>query len=187
VGRAGEAAGKQELVGPQAGCRNPGADRLSGLLRQLEPDWLTGLALNHRRSGEDTTGAGDIPDAEVHEITSAQLAVDGEIEQGEIPNPLGDLQPDADGPGLLEFERRFRSDQPALFQDLGRLTVCCVCSACTIWSPWLFRSHESARPRQRSIYDPQPPFGSGTISAALWRGADITDALHPGPAARRPL
>jgi hypothetical protein len=53
VWRLGEAARKQELIGPQAGCLNPGSDRLSGLPRQLEPGWLAGLALNDGRSGDD--------------------------------------------------------------------------------------------------------------------------------------
>ena len=42
-----------------------------------------------------------------------QLAVDREIEEGEVSDPVLDLQPNAHRPDFLELERRFLPDQLA--------------------------------------------------------------------------
>src|SRR5262245_33261314 len=53
-------------------------------LRQLEPDGTAGLALPHGGAvNRVAVGCYDI-DAECDQVTAAQLAVDGEIEQREV-------------------------------------------------------------------------------------------------------
>ena len=42
---------------------------------------------------------------------SSKLAVDGQIEEGQIPGSLCNLKPYSDGPDISESERSFLSDQ----------------------------------------------------------------------------
>jgi hypothetical protein len=44
----------------------------------------------------------DIADAQPHQITGSELAVDREVEHGELSDPPRELQADADGPDVLE-------------------------------------------------------------------------------------
>jgi hypothetical protein len=62
----------------------------------------------------------DVTDLQPDEITSAQLAVDTKVEQREISRAAKQLEPDADGPDLSQFERRLLANQLAL---VPRFTV----------------------------------------------------------------
>src|SRR5690242_7178873 len=43
-----------------------------------------------------------------NQVAAAQLAIDSEVEQRQIPDKLSQLQPGADSPDLLHFQRRLR-------------------------------------------------------------------------------
>jgi hypothetical protein len=45
-----------------------------------------------------------------HQVASAQLAVDGEVEQREFAGSMIQLQPYADCPDLLQFQRWLLAD-----------------------------------------------------------------------------
>jgi hypothetical protein len=45
----------------------------------------------------------DIVDPEAHQIAAAQLAVDGEVEQCELPRSMIQLQPNPDSPDLFQL------------------------------------------------------------------------------------
>jgi len=84
------------------------------LLRDLELDGTLRLFLH-----DDDTGGDPIPVTEVahphfDEIACPELAVDGQIEEGKIPNAVRDLQPYSDRPDFLEFERGPLADELAL-------------------------------------------------------------------------
>jgi hypothetical protein len=49
-----------------------------------------------------------------HQVAPAQLAVQRQIEKGEFPNSLGELEADADCPDLLEAQRWLLAYQLAL-------------------------------------------------------------------------
>ena len=70
---------------------------------------------------------GYLPDSELHEIATAELAVAGEVEQHEVLSPARELQPNADRPDFLAREGALRSDQFALIPgsnpDNGLLRV----------------------------------------------------------------
>jgi hypothetical protein len=51
-------------------------------------------------------------------VACSQLAVDGQVEQGEVAHPVGDLQPHAHGLDLLELQGRFLSDELAFVPGL---------------------------------------------------------------------
>lgn len=100
---------------------DPCVNRLTGLLGQLEAHRLPGLALEHRGSTQDMPAVGDIRDAKAHQIARPKLAVDGDVEQDEISNPLRHLQPDAHDPNFLEPEGWLLPDQLPLVP--GGITV----------------------------------------------------------------
>ena len=64
--------------------RDPGADRVPGLLGNLELDRSLGLLLHDDRTGGDPTALDDIVDAQPDQIAATQLAVDGQVEQGKV-------------------------------------------------------------------------------------------------------
>lgn len=43
----------------------------------------------------------DVANSKIHEVAAEQLAVNREIEHGEIPHLMGALQMEPDGPDLL--------------------------------------------------------------------------------------
>lgn len=59
---------------------------------------------------------GDILHPEAHEITGSELAVDGQVEQGQIAQPPSQLKSDPNRPDLLELERWLGPDQASPFQ-----------------------------------------------------------------------
>ena len=54
-----------------------------------------------------------IRNSEIHEVTAAKLAVDGELEQREVPGPASDSPPYADRPDFFELEGRPRPEHSA--------------------------------------------------------------------------
>jgi hypothetical protein len=53
----------------------------------------------------------DIAHAQLHQSTSAKLAVDRQVEQSKIPTSTRNLQTHADRPNFLELERRLLPDE----------------------------------------------------------------------------
>ncbi len=92
--------------GPQVGI-----DRLAGLVSQLEADRPAGLPLAHRGAVERVAVGGDVLDPQGDDITPAQLAVQGDIGQGQVPLLPSQLQVGPDGPDVLRLERRFRASR----------------------------------------------------------------------------
>ena len=75
-------AAEQELSG--MATRHPQilVDVLPGLLGQIEPDGPACLLLAHGRAVHGVAVGRHVIDPDRYDITAAQLAVDGEIEQG---------------------------------------------------------------------------------------------------------
>jgi hypothetical protein len=99
---------------------DPGRDRLAGLLGQCEPDWLAGLSLLDRGSRQGAIFVSDVTHPESDQIATAQLAVDGDVEQREVPRSLCNLKADSDCADLSELEGWLLSRDLPLFQG-GRL------------------------------------------------------------------
>ena len=88
---------------------DPRRNGLARLLAQLEPHGTGGLLLDHSGAGENMVAVRDIAHPQGHQIASAQLAVDGQVAQ-----PLAELQPDADRPDFLELQRWLLTNQSPL-------------------------------------------------------------------------
>jgi hypothetical protein len=68
--------------------RDPGGDRVSCLLGNLELNGSPGLRLHDNRARRDSTALHDIMDTKPNQIASAQFAVDGEVEQCEFARSM---------------------------------------------------------------------------------------------------
>ena len=79
---------KEELLRFEMGIRDPGSDRVSCLLGDLELHRSLGLRLHDNRARRDSTALHDIMDTKPNQITSAQFAVDGEVKQGEFARSM---------------------------------------------------------------------------------------------------
>ena len=89
-------------------------NRLAGLFGDLEPYRPAGFLLADRRSLNGVPVRGDVLDFESDDIATAQLAVDGEIEQRQVALAVCHLELGADRPDVFWPERRFGSGQLAL-------------------------------------------------------------------------
>jgi hypothetical protein len=57
---------------------------------------------------------GDVADPERYEIATPELAIDGQVEKGEIAHSALEVQLRSDCPDVLGLQRRLRPDQLAL-------------------------------------------------------------------------
>jgi len=98
---------KEEPAAYECVIGEPIADCCLGLFGDLKLDWPAGLSLNDAGAVSYLAANANVVDAQPHEVATAQLAVDGEIEQCEVaPTPLK-LEPNADCPDLLRFQGAF--------------------------------------------------------------------------------
>ena len=59
-----------------------------------------------------------VPNAQLHEVTAAKLAIDAQVEQRKIPSAALYLEPDADGPDVLYLKWRLLADKLSLVPRL---------------------------------------------------------------------
>src|SRR3954470_2084802 len=88
----GGTAGEQELARAFAGGLEIVIDRLAGLLAQFKSDRSAGFLLPDRCAIRRVSASGDILDPDGDDITAAKLAVDREIEHGEVAGAAFDLE-----------------------------------------------------------------------------------------------
>src|SRR6266700_2470984 len=120
VRRLRHTARKEELLRLQAGGRDPGTDRVPRLFGDLELHRPLRLLLHDNRAWGDMTALEHIADVKPDQVAPAQLAVDGEIEQGEFPGSMIQLQSNPYGPDLLQLQRWLLADQLPLFHGTTR-------------------------------------------------------------------
>ena len=72
-----------------------------------------GFLLNHDGAVTDAPAGNYIADPHPDHVTAAELAVDGEVEQRSVAQSPLLVEPEANGPDLLLFQRPLRTNQPA--------------------------------------------------------------------------
>lgn len=72
------------------------------------------MILNYGSALLDLAGCHNIHDLHPNQIATAQLAVDGQVEECKITMVLGKLQPNSDCPDMFWLQRPFLTDDPAL-------------------------------------------------------------------------
>ena len=86
---------------------------LAGLFGDLEADRTPGFLLPHGGSLHGVAMRRNVLDLQAHHIATAELAVDGEIEQSKVAHLALHLQPGANGPDVLGLQGRFRANELA--------------------------------------------------------------------------
>ena len=71
----------------------PVPDRCSGRFGDFEPDRSTGLPLDHSGTVSHLATDANVVDLQPYKVAAPQLAVDGEIEQGEVALTVLQLKP----------------------------------------------------------------------------------------------
>ena len=105
---------EQEVLGPQARLLDPPLHGLAGHAGDLELNRALRLVLHHDGPGRDLVPVTDVPDSQADQVAASQLAVDAQVEQRELTNPVLHLQADAQRPDVLGLERRLLADDLAL-------------------------------------------------------------------------
>ena len=70
--------------------------------------------LNDGRAVPGCGVVAELADAQLHEVTAALLAIDSEVEQGQVADPALTLKVEANGSDLLGLEGRLGTDKGSL-------------------------------------------------------------------------
>jgi hypothetical protein len=117
-----KAAREQVLLGPKLGTGYPIADRRPGLLGDLELDRPGRFLLDHGSTVPYLRSDTYVLHSEPHEVATAQLAVDRDIKQCQVPATVFKLESDADRPDLFWFERTLLADEAPLVPGVSSKT-----------------------------------------------------------------
>jgi hypothetical protein len=113
------ASGEQELAGLPVRYAQVVVEGLARLFRQFEPDWAASFLLPDSRAVETVPIRGDVIDAHRHDVAASKLAVDREVEQGEIACSSFNMQFRSYRPDMAGPKRRLGSDELALVPRLA--------------------------------------------------------------------
>jgi hypothetical protein len=86
-------------------------DGLAALFGDFKADRTPGFLLPNGGSLHCIAMGRDVLDFQAHDIATAKLAVDGEIEQSEVADLVLHLQSGADRPDVLGLQGRFRANK----------------------------------------------------------------------------
>ena len=109
-----EASWPKKLLTEHPGVLQPNRNRLPSTFGQFESDWLLRFTLQDGSALLDLACCKYVCHFEPNEITSAQLAIDGGVEQYEISVVLGNFKSDSDGANMLRHQWSLLSDQMTL-------------------------------------------------------------------------
>src|SRR5690606_13177208 len=84
----------------------------SRLFSDFELNWRAGLALADHSARAHLIALHHVLDAQVHEVASTKLAVDRQIEERQIADPMRYLQSHADRPNFTRLQRRLLARHP---------------------------------------------------------------------------
>ena len=99
---------------------DPCGYRIPRLLGDLELHWSLCFLLHDNRAAGDVTALDHIMDAQRDQITPAQFAVDGEIEQREISGAMIQLQSNSMAQTSFSFSGGFYPRSLPLFHGIAR-------------------------------------------------------------------
>jgi hypothetical protein len=115
---------KAVVLQPTSTTGEPSDQALPGLLGQLELNRLLGFLLDYCCPVSRGGVHHKLTDAELHQIAPAQLAIDREIKESKVSDPLLSRQVKADRPDLLRLERGLWSDKGVLVPGHNGLFSC---------------------------------------------------------------
>jgi hypothetical protein len=110
---------EQELAGLFAGRPDVVIHRLAGLFRQFEPYRPSGLFLAYGRPIDGIAIRRNVLDLKSDDIAASELAVDGQIEHGQITRSLLDLELGPDRPNVFLPQGQFWSLSAFLYSRVS--------------------------------------------------------------------
>jgi len=116
-----ETARKQALTPSATKAGQPIFDSAPGLLGDFELNRLACLLLDYRRSIADPPAGAHVVDFKPNEVAAPELAVNGQIEHGEIAFAALQLESHPDRPHILRLQRPLLTDQASLVPRLAAL------------------------------------------------------------------
>jgi len=114
VRRIVNAAWEHIVLGLQSRDLDPFLNGVTSRGRDFELDRTLGLVLHDDRPRCHLIAVANVPDLECNEVTSAELAVNSQVEQREFAYPVLHLETDSECPDILCLERRLLADDLAL-------------------------------------------------------------------------
>ncbi len=114
VWRRADTAREQKCAGIQVRGLDPRVNRFACWLGDLELHRTFRLLLHDNSARRDLIAVGNIQDAKLHKIASAELRINGEVEQSQIPSAVPQLKPDPDSPDVAQLQRRLLADELVL-------------------------------------------------------------------------
>jgi hypothetical protein len=99
-----------EVVECAAPILKPSKDARAGRFKKLELNGSASLTLDDDGPGADPPATDEVADPDFDDVAATQLAVDREVEHRSVSDPSLAVEPEADGPDLLRFERALRAE-----------------------------------------------------------------------------
>lgn len=118
-----DAAGESIVLGRAFAALQPGQKSRSRWLQDLKLNGSPRISLHNKSAIPDLRTTDEVANADPDEITSAQLAVDRQIEQRTVTHTSLLFEPESDRPYLLLLERSLRADLPPRVPCCRRVTV----------------------------------------------------------------
>ena len=104
---------EKPVAGPRATLLQPSLESVTGRLGHLERYRSAGLLLNDGRPEAHAFAEVDVGHAQLDEIAATKLAVDRDVEHGEVADVPVMLEAGPDGPDVSGLEGRLRADDAA--------------------------------------------------------------------------
>lgn len=172
-----EAARKQIPATPRVEFGEPVLDRCSGLLSDLELHWSACFLLNDCDAVPNAAASANFVDLSPRQITTVQLAIDGEIEQSEVVVCGAPAEAETELPSF-GFSGRFCPIRRPLFQ--GNIRPAAMTGFQGPWSPPLSRPQPLRSTCRLVGREIEPNGGSRHLSdvrsgSSLLRARPVTD------------
>ena len=87
--------------------RHPCMDSFPGLLGQFKLNRTPRFLLHNNSTLSDAAGHDNITDPQGHQVTTAELAINGQVKQRQVTSLSMDLQLNSDCPDIFGFQRWF--------------------------------------------------------------------------------
>ena len=129
VRRSVNSAREQEIRARQLFLVDPLLNGRASLVRDLELDWFARLLLDDRCASNQLPSVHQIIDPQLDQVAAAQLGIYGQVKQRQVPSRFLELQPDPNGPDLLQLQGRLLTDDLALVPRDACLIVFHRCSS----------------------------------------------------------
>lgn len=106
-------AGKSVIIKPASSTPQPSQNAGTCWFKQFELYRPSCLSLNDDDSRPHLLTADKLTDLQFDDVTTAQLAVDGEVKHGAVAYAPLSIRPETDGPNLLRLESALGAELPS--------------------------------------------------------------------------